>query len=80
MDPSKNAASLPGGERTGAQVTGAKEGLLSLLFNTMPTVSRFYGIVIAMFFDDHPRLTATLATAATRPGSISPLAASSTGG
>jgi len=48
---SKNAGPLRAGERTGAQ-RGAKEGLLGLL--SRPTVSRFYGIVIAMFFDDHP--------------------------
>jgi hypothetical protein len=25
-----------------------------LVFEAMPTISRFYGIVIAMLFDDHP--------------------------
>jgi hypothetical protein len=28
----------------------------------VPTISRFFGISIAMFFDDHDRLTSTLDT------------------
>ena len=32
----------------------------------MPEISRFYGIVVKMFFDDHSHLTFMLNTAASR--------------